>query len=203
MWTPAGNLSAGDKAARAIVYICALGFLFLGVSIIADRFMAAIEVITSKEREVTVKKPNGEETQVVNVRIWNETVSNLTLMALGSSAPEILLSVIEIIGNRFEAGDLGPSTIVGSAAFNLFVIIGLCVYVIPDGEVRRIKHLRVFFVTATWSIFAYLWMYIIIAVISPGRGSCLGGNSHLPVFPSHRWDCLFCWQEDIFHEISQ
>ena len=167
MWTPAGNLSAGDKAARAIVYICALGFLFLGVSIIADRFMAAIEVITSKEREVTVKKPNGE-TQVVNVRIWNETVSNLTLMALGSSAPEILLSVIEIIGNRFEAGDLGPSTIVGSAAFNLFVIIGLCVYVIPDGEVRRIKHLRVFFVTATWSIFAYLWMYIIIAVISPG-----------------------------------
>ena len=167
MWTPAGNLSAGDKAARAIVYICALGFLFLGVSIIADRFMAAIEVITSKEREVTVKKPNGE-TQVVNVRIWNETVSNLSLMALGSSAPEILLSVIEIIGNRFEAGDLGPSTIVGSAAFNLFVIIGLCVYVIPDGEVRRIKHLRVFFVTATWSIFAYLWMYIIIAVISPG-----------------------------------
>ena len=114
-----------------------------------------------------MKKPNGE-TQVVNVRIWNETVSNLTLMALGSSAPEILLSVIEIIGNGFEAGDLGPSTIVGSAAFNLFVIISLCVYVIPDGEVRRIKHLRVFFVTATWSVFAYLWMYIIIAVISPG-----------------------------------
>ena len=118
LWTPTGNLSAGDKAARATVYLCALGFFFLGVSIIADRFMAAIEVITSKEREVTVKKPNGE-TAVVNVRIWNETVSNLTLMALGSSAPEILLSVIEIIGNRFEAGDLGPSTIVGSAAFQL------------------------------------------------------------------------------------
>jgi len=73
---------------------------------------------------------------VVNVRIWNETVSNLTLMALGSSAPEILLSVIEVVGNNFEAGDLGPGTIVGSAAFNLFVIIGLCVSVIPEGEVR-------------------------------------------------------------------
>jgi len=70
------------------------------------------------------------------VRIWNETVSNLTLMALGSSAPEILLSVIEVVGNNFEAGDLGPGTIVGSAAFNLFVIIGLCVSVIPEGEVR-------------------------------------------------------------------
>ncbi|KAK2168377.1 hypothetical protein LSH36_17g05028 [Paralvinella palmiformis] len=167
MWRPQGNLSAGDKAARATVYFAALSFMFLGVSIIADRFMAAIEVITSKEREVTIRKPNGE-TAVMNVRIWNETVSNLTLMALGSSAPEIMLSIIEVCGNNFQAGDLGPGTIVGSAAFNLFVIIGLCVYVIPDGEVRRIKHLRVFFITAAWSIFAYLWMYIIISVTSPG-----------------------------------
>ena len=44
---------------------------------------------------------------------WNDTVANLTLMALGSSSPEILLSVIEICGNNFLAGDLGPGTIVG------------------------------------------------------------------------------------------
>ena len=44
---------------------------------------------------MTITKPNGE-VQVTTVRIWNETVSNLTLMALGSSAPEILLSVIEV-----------------------------------------------------------------------------------------------------------
>ena len=167
MWRPSTNLSVGDKVARATVYFAAMAFLFLGVSIIADRFMAAIEVITSKEKEVTVRKPDGETT-VVCVRIWNETVSNLTLMALGSSAPEIMLSIIEIIGNGFEAGDLGPSTIVGSAAFNLFVIIGICIFFIPNNEVRRIKHLRVFFITATWSIFAYLWMYLIIAVISVG-----------------------------------
>lgn len=48
--------------------------------------MAAIEVITSQEREVTIKKVTGETTTVL-VRVWNETVSNLTLMALGSSAP--------------------------------------------------------------------------------------------------------------------
>lgn len=88
-------------------------------------------------------------------------------MALGSSAPEILLGIIEIFGNHFEAGDLGPNTIVGSAAYNLFVIIGYCVLVVPNGEVRRIRHLRVFFVTATWSIFAYIWLYLIIAVITP------------------------------------
>jgi solute carrier family 8 (sodium/calcium exchanger) len=87
-------------------------------------------------------------------------------MALGSSAPEILLSVIEVCGNGFQSGDLGPNTIVGSAAYNLFVIIGYCILVVPAGEIRRIKHLRVFFVTATWSVFAYIWLYLIISVIS-------------------------------------
>ncbi|XP_062824993.1 sodium/calcium exchanger 1 isoform X5 [Anolis carolinensis] len=166
IWEPQ-DPSFGDKIARATVYFVAMVYMFLGVSIIADRFMSSIEVITSQEKEITIKKPNGETTKTT-VRVWNETVSNLTLMALGSSAPEILLSVIEVCGHGFHAGDLGPSTIVGSAAFNMFVIIALCVYVVPDGEIRKIKHLRVFFVTAAWSIFAYTWLYLILSVISPG-----------------------------------
>ncbi|XP_073338049.1 sodium/calcium exchanger 1b isoform X5 [Pagrus major] len=166
--------------------------MFLGVSIIADRFMASIEVITSQEKEITIKKPNGETT-TTTVRIWNETVSNLTLMALGSSAPEILLSVIEVIGHGFHAGSLGPSTIVGSAAFNMFVIIGLCVYVVPDGETRKVKHLRVFFVTATWSIFAYIWLYLILSVISPGVVQVWEGLLTFFFFPI----CvLFAWVAD-------
>ena len=40
--------------------------------------------------------------QVIVVKVWNETVANLTLMALGSSAPEIMLSVIEIWAKGFE-----------------------------------------------------------------------------------------------------
>ena len=86
----------GDRVARAVVYFLSLFYMFLGVSIIADRFMSSIEVITAKEREVTVVKPSGE-TVTLHVKIWNETVSNLSLMALGSSAPEIMLSAIEII----------------------------------------------------------------------------------------------------------
>ncbi|KAG9268265.1 sodium/calcium exchanger 1-like [Astyanax mexicanus] len=191
VWEPQ-NPSFGDKVARATVYFVALVYMFLGVSIIADRFMASIEVITSQEKEITIKKPNGETT-TTTVRIWNETVSNLTLMALGSSAPEILLSVIEVCGHNFEAGDLGPSTIVGSAAFNMFVIIGICVYVVPDGEHRKVKHLRVFFVTAAWSIFAYLWLYLILAVISPGIVQVWEGLLTLFFFPI----CVvFAWIAD-------
>ncbi|PWA14036.1 hypothetical protein CCH79_00015825 [Gambusia affinis] len=191
VWEPR-NPSFGDKVARATVYFVALVYMFLGVSIIADRFMASIEVITSQEKEITIKKPNGETT-TTTVRIWNETVSNLTLMALGSSAPEILLSIIEIIGHGFEAGTLGPSTIVGSAAFNMFVIIGLCVYVVPDGETRKVKHLRVFFVTATWSIFAYIWLYLILSVISPGVVQIWEGLLTFLFFPI----CVvFAWVAD-------
>ncbi|XP_018975730.1 sodium/calcium exchanger 1b isoform X2 [Cyprinus carpio] len=191
MWEPP-NPSSGDKVARATVYFVAMVYMFLGVSIIADRFMASIEVITSQEKEITIKKPNGETT-TTTVRVWNETVSNLTLMALGSSAPEILLSVIEVCGHNFEAGDLGPSTIVGSAAFNMFVIIGICVYVVPDGEHRKVKHLRVFFVTAAWSIFAYLWLYLILAVISPGIVQVWEGLLTLFFFPI----CVvFAWIAD-------
>uniref|UniRef100_A0A7N6APY2 Calx-beta domain-containing protein n=1 Tax=Anabas testudineus TaxID=64144 RepID=A0A7N6APY2_ANATE len=191
VWEPV-NPSFGDKVARATVYFVALAYMFLGVSIIADRFMASIEVITSQEKEITIKKPNGETT-TTTVRIWNETVSNLTLMALGSSAPEILLSIIEIIGHGFDAGTLGPSTIVGSAAFNMFVIIGICVYVVPDGETRKVKHLRVFFVTATWSIFAYIWLYLILSVISPGVVQVWEGLLTFLFFPI----CVvFAWVAD-------
>lgn len=167
-WRPLEDVSTIEKVFRGTVYFLAMVYLFIGVSIISDRFMAAIEVITSQEREVSVRKHNGN-TQIVVVRIWNETVANLTLMALGSSAPEILLSVIEIYAKNFQAGELGPGTIVGSAAYNLFVIIALCVSVIPDGEVRKIKHLGVFFVTATWSVFAYVWLYLILCVFSRGQ----------------------------------
>lgn len=167
VWQPQIPLSGGERVARGTVYLLGMIYLFIGVSIVSDRFMNAIEMITSQEKTVKIKKKNGEM-QDVKVRVWNETVANLTLMALGSSAPEILLSIIEIIAKDFKAGDLGPGTIVGSAAYNLFVIIALCVVVIPNGETRKIKQLRVFFITATWSIFAYIWLFLILRVFSEG-----------------------------------
>ena len=79
------------------------------------------------------------EVKEVEVKVWNDTVANLTLMALGSSAPEILLAIIETIGNGFESGELGPATIVGSAAFNLHVITGVCISSLPKDDIRTIK----------------------------------------------------------------
>lgn len=96
---------------RAVLYFIFLLYLFLGIAIIADIFMSAIETITSRRRKIKYPDPEKKDKYlVVEVRLWNDTVANLTLMALGSSSPEILLSIIEIVGNRFEAGELGPGT---------------------------------------------------------------------------------------------
>jgi len=129
--------------------------------------MSAIETITSKTRKIKYPDPENKNKYIeVKVRLWNATVANLTLMALGSSSPEILLSIIEIIGNRFEAGELGPGTIVGSAAYNLLMISALCISAISSPETRRIKLYSVFMVTSFFGFFAYIWMFIVLSVIS-------------------------------------
>ena len=88
-------------------------------------------------------------------------------MALGSSAPEILLSVIESLKNLgLKAGELGPGSIVGSGAFNLLVIVGVSILAV-DEEPKKIHALGVYTCTATFSIFAYAWMYICLEVWSP------------------------------------
>jgi solute carrier family 8 (sodium/calcium exchanger) len=95
----------------------------------------------------------------MDVPVWNATLANLSLMALGSSAPEILLSVIETLKTLGEpAGELGPFSIVGSAAFNLMVISGVSILAVE--EPKKINDLGVFATTALFSIFAYVWMYI-------------------------------------------
>ncbi|XP_078690890.1 sodium/calcium exchanger 2-like isoform X3 [Branchiostoma floridae x Branchiostoma belcheri] len=149
---------------RAFLYLFAMLYCFMGVAIIADVFMCSIEVITSKTKKISIVKPGTDIVEEVEVRIWNDTVANLTLMALGSSAPEILLSIVGIIKTGFRAEELGPSTIVGSAAFNLLIITAVCVSAIPAGEVRRIKAVKVFAVTAFFSIFAYAWLYIVLVL---------------------------------------
>ncbi|XP_050732416.1 sodium/calcium exchanger 2-like isoform X7 [Eriocheir sinensis] len=169
---------------RAFLYLLGLLYCFLGVAIIADIFMGSIEKITSKTRKVYLTSEKEDEPEIIEVRIWSDAVANLTLMALGSSAPEILLSIIEIIGLNFDSGELGPGTIVGSAAFNLFVISAVCVMFIPKGEIRRIKDIKVFAVTAVFSVVAYLWLLIIVVVVSPGEVEIWEAVVTLVLFPA-------------------
>jgi len=180
---------------RAVLYAAALVYLFYGVNIGADKFMSSIEEITSKKRAV-VSKTTG---RIVTVQTWNDTVATLTLLALGSSAPEILLSIVEILRDGFKSGEIGPSTIVGSAAFNLFIIIGVCISSIPSTEVRRIKELGVFWITAVSSLLAYVWLVFIVQVSSPDRVEPWEALVTLAMFPAL---VVVCYLSDIGYLLS-
>ena len=133
---------------RGFLYIIFMFYLFIGIAIISDIFMGAIEVITSKKKVITRYDPVTNEAITKEVLVWNETVANLSLLALGSSAPALLLAFVAQLGllasgtalsANPELGGLGTFTIIGSAAFNLLVITGICIFSPPSGEVKRIE----------------------------------------------------------------
>ena len=76
--------------------------LFLGVAIISDIFMSAIERVTSKK----MRKFNMNTNRYVTIIVWNPIIANFSLMALSSSVPEILLSVIELLSGGMKSGEL-------------------------------------------------------------------------------------------------
>ena len=78
-----------------MLYFAGLIYSFLGVSIVADIFMCAIEKITSKTKRINIAAtsptngPNGGAAggagdeggpEVIEVPVWNGTVANLTLV---------------------------------------------------------------------------------------------------------------------------
>ena len=127
--------------------------------------MEAIDVITSKVQVVKILDEKTNETFEMEIPVWNPTMANLTLMAFGSSAPEIILSVLEAVKSLGEpAGDLGPSTIVGSAAFNLLIISGVSIASVD--EVKKIDDMGVFLTTSFFSVFAYIWLFLCLSVNS-------------------------------------
>eukprot|EP00117_Sycon_ciliatum_P003637 scpid12072/ scgid0623/ Sodium/calcium exchanger 2; Na(+)/Ca(2+)-exchange protein 2 len=190
---PAENLWSPE--ARAIFCFMGLVWMFMGVAIVADIFVGSIEVITSQKKQVTTFDPERQEMVVREVLVWNETVANLTLLALGSSAPEIMLATLEQVSNLSldqsnVQDDLGTFTIVGSAAFNLLLISAVCVVSVPSDRVSRIDEYGVFITTAVWSLFAYFWLIITLEWNSEGEVHSWEAVLTLLFFPmlvAHAW----------------
>lgn len=161
-----------------------LFYTFAGVGIVADAFMDAITIITSVGKWHARVDPATGLQNSVHIKRWNPTVANLTLMALGSSAPEIMLSIIEIVAGDYYSGQLGPSTIVGSAAFNMLVILAVCVSAPEVGEVRKIRDYNVFAITAFCSVFAYVWLLGVLTVHGEGIVDVAEGTCSFLFFPA-------------------
>ena len=95
-----------------VIYLLVFTYILIVVALISGIFMDAVENITSRKKLIFIKSSQ----KWITVVVWNSAVANLTLMALGPSAPEISLSVIEIcFGDMFNGG-LGAGIFIGSAA---------------------------------------------------------------------------------------
>lgn len=174
-WVPFEPEKDPAKAWRN--YLASFGFfvlmcyIFVGIALASDIFMNAIEKICGATKTTKIVKEEGGVIVITTkqTQVWNDTVANLTLMALGSSAPEILLSAIEISGGLGgqNPGELGPGTIVGSAAYNLMIISAVCILSLPKDNTSRIKLYKTFNFTSFTSLFAYIWMLIVLQVSSP------------------------------------
>src|SRR5690554_2806155 len=88
----------------AVLYFLILITIFyLLAKVSEDYFVESLDIISRK-----LKLP--------------EDVAGATLMAVGSSAPEFATALIAVLGTGTE--DIGAGTIVGSAIFNILVIVG-------------------------------------------------------------------------------
>lgn len=97
--------NGGKAFAFSVLYILLNIYLFLGIAIICDgHFTASLEMICSEKG--------------LNL---NTDVAGATFMAAGSSAPELATS---FVGTFLAESNVGVGTIIGSAVFNILVIIG-------------------------------------------------------------------------------
>lgn len=112
------------------------------------------------------RMPDGAE---IRSLCRNPTVATLTLLALGSSGPEILLSITEAVTSLGEpAPELGLATITGSAIFNLMMIPAVCSLALPNGEFRAVSKPSVYWCTAFFAVEAYGWVVVVLSVWTPG-----------------------------------
>lgn len=88
-----------------VLHIFGMVYMFISLAIVSDKFFVpALVVITDK------------------LAISND-MAGATIMAAGSSVPELFTS---LIGVFIACSNVGIGTIVGSAVFNILFVIGLC-----------------------------------------------------------------------------
>jgi hypothetical protein len=101
-----GKLQGWELRGGLVLHLVATLYVFLGIAIVCDDFFVeALERISSALK-------------------LSDDVAGATFMAAGSSAPELAVAVVSTL-LASEPGDEGLGTIVGSAVFNIMVIVGV------------------------------------------------------------------------------
>ena len=101
----------GNTLVDVLLMTMVVLFTFLGLAVVCDEFFqASLEKIS----EVLGLSPD---------------VAGATFLAAGSSAPELFTSISDVFGSN---NNVGVGTIVGSAMFNILVIVALSAAAVDD-----------------------------------------------------------------------
>lgn len=186
----AGEIASGVPALWVLLYIIIILFLFIGLAIICDDFfIASLEAISQR----------------LNL---SEDVAGATFMAAGSSAPELFIS----IAGAGAGSDVGVGTIVGSAVFNLLIIIALTAAL--AGKVlcldwRPFVRDSIFYAMSIVAFIAFsldtqfqYWeslmllalyaLYIVVMKFNAQLMNCMG-----------KWNCCSCFESRVTPEESE
>jgi len=137
----------------ATLWVFFLLYLFVGIYVICDYyFVPSLEVI-------------GDRLQ------WSESIQGATLMAAGSSFPEFLTALFGVL--FFTDENPGPATNIGSAVFNICIIISFSILFLPkqtpDTSAGYHLHPVAFSRDCFFFIIAAIESYVFFEFSSPGE----------------------------------
>lgn len=92
---------------RIFLYFLGLAYCFIGLSAITGRFFKSMENVVKHTREVVVIDPVTKTEIIKHEKVWNYTIADISLLAFGTSFPQISLATIDAIqnlGNRYAGG---------------------------------------------------------------------------------------------------
>lgn len=94
---------------RGVLYFLALAYCFVGLSAITARFFKSMENVVKHSRKVVSMDPITKAEVITYKKVWNFTIADISLLAFGTSFPQISLATIDAIrniGERYAGGML-------------------------------------------------------------------------------------------------
>lgn len=101
-----GETDLGNNV-RIFLYFIGLAYCFIGLSAITARFFQSMENVVKHTRKVVVIDPVTKAEIITHEKVWNYTIADISLLAFGTSFPQISLATIDAIqnlGNLYAGG---------------------------------------------------------------------------------------------------
>lgn len=110
---------------RTSIYFLGLIYCFIGLSAITGCFFLSMEKVVQQTRKIVIKDPVTRAKVEKRERIWNYTLADISLLAVGTSFPHISLATIDAFQNlgQLYAGGIPPPPVMTLICFIFFLFI--------------------------------------------------------------------------------